>query len=269
MSQTTNSNLPDPTDAEILAKAKERALEMQEGSRRVAIPVRARFIRDITTKSGETADTPMKRLVRYGDRDGITIRLYLALLWRCSAPPFNTEISAVQWAELLGLAPPIGTYSRRVAKAIKRLEDQNLIFVERSRGKTSVITLLDESGSGEAYQPPRESGRSNRWVKIPVKIWQEDAFHDLTTPGLAMMLAILAEREKERTPMWWSQNRFQQTIGLTPSTRARGVAQLKKAGFLKVIKEKVPNAPKRFSREAVRSTYLLSLDGPAAFSKKS
>ena len=147
------------------------------------------------------------------------------------------------------------------SEAIKRLETENLITVDRVPGRASVITLLDESGDGSPYKPPRDgSDPRNRWIKIPIAIWKKDNFFDLSTPGLAMMLAILAERNKPEEFMWWSTSRFQSRIGLTESTRARGMKELKNAGFLTVRKQRVPNNKKTFSRSAVRSTYLLHLE---------
>ncbi|AKK07972.1 hypothetical protein HCH15_05290 [Corynebacterium testudinoris] len=250
-----------PSSEEIVTRAKRRAREMKKGSRREEIPVRTRFIRDVDAKKGEKADTPMGRLVKSGSRDGITLRLYLALLWRCSAEPYTTNIPARQWAELLGLAEPEETYARRITNALRRLEEANLIALERKKGQPSMITLLDESGDGSPYLPPRGSkDKRNRWVKIPITLWQNDEFYDLGTPGLAMMLAILAERNDPLEPMWWSIARFEQRIGLTPSTRARGLNQLEKAGLLTDKKQRMPSKPGGFAREAVRSTYLLHLE---------
>lgn len=252
-----------PTRQQILATAMSRAEEMSSGSRRESVPIRSRFIRDVDAGSGGTADTPMRRLVTAGGREGITLRLYLALLWRCSAAPYETTIPAQQWAELLALEPPVETYSRRVASAITRLEAANLISVKRERGKTSVITLLDESGDGSPYEPP-SGGKTaeSRWVKVPISLWQTEQFHGLGTPGLAMMLAILAESNDDGRPVWWSVSRFEKRIGITPSTRARGVKELSESGLLTVGRRKVSDVPGRFSREAVRHTYKLHLEEP-------
>lgn len=260
-SQRTNQGPADGVRG-ILKLAKSRARGMSVGSTRTEIPIRSRFIRDIEATEGATAETPMRRLVAAGSRDGITLRLYLALIWRCSASPFRTDVSAQQWGELLALEEPINTYSRRVSKAIKRLENENLISVKREKGRTSLITLLDESGDGSEYTRPHY-GRNpkNRWVKIPVDLWQNDRFYDLGTPGLAMMLALLAEAHRDGSAVWWSPRRFKQRIGLTESTRSRGVKQLVEAGFVTVVREKVPGVRGKFSNEAVRNTYLLHLDG--------
>lgn len=251
----------DPTPQEILQTAKLHALDMSNGSRRTGIPVRTRFIRDVGASAGEVADTPMRRLVTSGSRDGVTLRLYLALLWRCSAPPFSTDAPTRRWAELLALPAPTSTYTRRISSALKRLEKEKLITVDRVKGRTSVITLLDESGDGNPYQPSLGSKSPwEHWVRVPISLWQDDSFYSLGTPGLAMLLAILAERNDPDEPMWWSESRFKQRIGLTPSTRARGIKELNEAQLVTVQRKKMTPVPGRFARDASRHTYLLHLD---------
>lgn len=253
----------EPTPQEILQTAKRQASEMSTGSKRIGIPVRTRFIRDVNASSGEVADTPMNRLVAAGSRDGVTLRLYLALLWRCSASPFDTDVPTRRWAELLALPAPVSTYTRRISSALKRLEEENLITVDRTKGRTSVVTLLDESGDGTPYELPRSSRSPlEHWIRVPISLWQDDAFYALGTPGLAMLLAILAERNDPNEPMWWSVSRFEQRIGLTPSTRARGIKQLSEARLLTVQRKKLSNVPGRFARDPSRHTYLLRLDDP-------
>lgn len=261
--QRQNDKNKEPTRQEVLQTAKRQASEMSTGSRRVGIPVRTRFIRDVNADPGQVADTPMNRLVAAGSRDGVTLRLYLALLWRCSSPPFDTDVPTRRWAELLALPPPVSTYTRRISSALKRLEEENLITVDRTKGRTSVVTLLDESGDGTSYELPRSSRSPlDHWIRVPISLWQNDAFYKLKTPGLAMLLAILAERNESDEPMWWSVSRFEHRIGLTPSTRARGIKQLSEAQLLTVQRKKLSNVPGRFARDPSRHTYLLHLDDP-------
>lgn len=257
--------MPQKVSDESLKIARRHAAAMQKGSRRTNIPLRTRFIRDLETSPGETADTPLKRLVRAGDSDGLTLRLYLALLWRCSAPPYETEIPARMWAELLALPEPMQSQQRRIAHALRRLEEQKLVTVTRTKpGKAPTITLLDESGDGTEYTPPRGStDPHDRWVKVPVSLWQDERFHTLTTPGLAMLLAILADRSSESTPLWWTVEVFTRRIGLTPSTRSRGTKELHAARLLKLGRERVSRTD-RFAPEQVRNTYTLTLEPKTA-----
>lgn len=243
----------------VVEVAKAHARSMSNNSRREEIPIRSRFIRDVGSENGGVANTALKRVVETGGRDGIALRLYLALVWRASAEPYTSDIAASKWGELLALDLPETTYARRVNRAIGCLEAANLIKVDRCRGKTSVITLLDESGNGRKYVRPR-TGKTpeTRWIKIPVRLWQEDAFYDLKTPGLAMLLAILAEKQSD-DPVWWSVNKFQERIGISQSTRSRGVKELKTAGWVHVQRKPVTNQKGTFAKDHYRNTYDLRL----------
>src|SRR5436309_16071613 len=87
---------PDPT---ALTMAQELALS---AGRRVHPPVRKSF-----ACSTDAGPCPVAQSVGIGGRGGaVALKLYLALLWRCSAEPFDTDISARRWATLLSLPDP-------------------------------------------------------------------------------------------------------------------------------------------------------------------
>lgn len=237
-----------------------RAIKRQTG--REAIPLRSRFIRDVRSPMGSVADTPLRMLVRRGDRDGITLRLYLGLLWLSTAPPYDSSVAADQWGRLLALDLQTN-YRRRVYDAIKRLEGQSLIKVNRKRGTASTITLLDEGGKGIPYNAPKQARRpEDAWIKVPSGLWQKQGFYDLKTPGLAMLLAILADTSPKTGYAWWSPAHFERRIGLSQSTRSRGVAELRDAGLLEIRRKRLEPGEGNFSNDKFRNTYRLTLDEP-------
>lgn len=237
-----------------------RAIKRQTG--REAIPLRSRFIRDVGSPMGNVADTPLRMLVRRGDRDGITLRLYLGLLWLSTAPPYDSSVAADQWGRLLALDLQTN-YRRRVYDALKRLEGQRLIKVNRKRGTTSTITLLDEGGKGIPYNAPKQARRpEDAWIKVPSGLWQKEEFYDLKTPGLAMLLAILADTSPKTGYAWWSPAHFERRIGLSQSTRSRGVAELRDAGLLEIRRKRLEPGEGNFSNDKFRNTYRLTLDEP-------
>ncbi|WP_141740846.1 hypothetical protein [Corynebacterium sp. HMSC05C01] len=236
------------------------ALKRQTG--RDAIPVRSRFVRELGNPIGKVANTPLKNLVRRGDRDGITIRLYLGLLWISTAPPYDSTVSAERWAHLLALDLKTN-YRRRVYEAFQRLENQKLIKVKRQPGAVSTILLLDEGGKGVAYKAPRQARRAaDAWIKVPSGLWQMEEFYDLKTPGLAMLLAILADTSPKTGYAWWSPAHFERRIGLSQSTRSRGVGELKDAGLLEIRRKRLAPGEGSFSNDKFRNTYRLTLDKP-------
>ena len=99
--------------------------------RRSSAPIRSAFARDV---SGQGAP-PMATLVGMRGRGGeVPLKLLTALIWRSAASPFSTAISARKWAELLALPDPAHLGARRVTDALKTLEEQNLVAVEKRRG---------------------------------------------------------------------------------------------------------------------------------------
>lgn len=242
--------------AQRIELSREHAGEIDRSSaRRRSMPIRSVFARDMT----ELRAAPMAKLVGTGGRGGeVILKLYLALIWRSSGEPFSTAIPARKWAELLALPEPSTNGARRVTDAVKALQEHNLVVVEHRRGDTSVITLLHESGNGQAYTLPR-GGNEDRYFHIPAQMWVSGQLQRLTAPALAMLMAVLSEQAEPGSPVWWSTTRFSGRFGLSPATRARGTRELRDAGLLKVTRRSVTTSPgKSFAAERVRSIYTVA-----------
>jgi hypothetical protein len=218
-------------------RAYRRAVHIDESSgKRRSVPVRATFARDLA----ETRNAPMGKLVAIGGRGGeVPVKLYLALIWRSSAEPFATRLSARWWAELLALPDSSGNGTRRVRDALKTLGDHDLIEVKQRRGIPPVVTLLREDGSGQPYSVPR-GANGDYYFQIPAQMWTTGQLQKLSTPGLAMLMAVLAEQTSPGSPVWWSTTRFPGRYGLSSATRARGTKELQEAGLLDVERKLIP-----------------------------
>lgn len=229
------------------------AVEIDQSSgRRRSVPVRAAFARDLK----ETKAAPMGKLIAIGGRGGeVLVKLYLALIWRSSAKPFATKLSARKWAELLALPDPTKNGARRVTDALKTLTDHRLVAVEQRRGEPPIVTLLREDGSGQVYSVPRGAG-GDYYFQIPAQLWTTGQLQKLSAPGLAMLMAVLADQESPGAPVWWSTTRFPGRYGLSPATRARGTRELQEAGLLVVERKLMPPTPGRsFAVDRVRNIY--------------
>lgn len=238
----------------------------QSATRRVAIPIRKSFVR-----SGEPkAAPPLSRLVSRGGRGGgLAVKLYIALIWRCSAEPYTTEISARKWAHLLALEDPNNKGARRIAKALKTLEELQLIGLAARRGDSSIISLKDESGDDLDYELPSTAftkGRADRdrYLKVPVKLWTDAYIQRLSAPALTMLLILLGEGSgnaekgaKEGTEVWWSTDKFPSQYSISPAMRSRGTKDLIQDGLLYVRRQSVGPGNREFSRERVRNVYRL------------
>lgn len=223
---------------------------------RRSVPVRCAFAVDRTG----LVETPLAALVGLGGRGGeVPLKLYLALIWKCSKAPFNVAIPARKWAELLALPDPSGRGARRVSEALKTLEAHQLVHVERSRGDVPIVTVLHETGTGEEYMPPKGRSPEDQYFQIPAALWIDGDIQEMSTPALAMLLAVSSEQGKPGTPVWWSTEQFPARIGLSAPTRARGTKELRERGLLHVTRQLLTTSPDRnFTRERVRSLYHLT-----------
>jgi hypothetical protein len=135
--------------------------------------------------------------------------------------------------------------------------------VEHRRGDPSVITLLREDGSGEAYSVPRGEDR-DFYFQLPAELWTTCKLQQLSAAGLAMLMAVLSWR-KPGDPVWWSTETFPSQYGLSSATRARGTRELVEAGLLVVERKLVPpSAGRSFSVDRVRSIYRVAGEALAA-----
>lgn len=243
----------------------------QSATRRVDIPIRKSFVRSDDPQIAP----PLARIVSRGGRGGgLAVKLYIAVIWRCSAKPFSTEISARKWARLLALEDPNHKGARRIAKALRLLEELQLIGLIARRGDSSVIWLKDESGDDSLYELPstayaKGKAERDRYLKVSVKLWTKAYIQMMSSPALAMLLILLAEESgnaekgaKEGTEVWWSTERFPSQYAISPAMRSRGSKELINAGLLYVRRQSVasPGSKREFSRERVRNVYRLQND---------
>lgn len=250
----------------------ERARDMLGRSeRRIDIPVRKAFVRN----DDPEVTPPLAQLVGRGGRGGaVPVKLLIALIWRSSAAPYTTTISAQQWATLLDLEGPWPNRARRISKSLELLEDLQLISLERQHGMPSVVTLLNESGSGDVYDLPstqwvrasQKEKAKHVYLKVPSDLWLKGHIQSMSSAALAMLLVVLAEQGHQApgvgrlgTDVWWSTNVFPQRYGISSSMRARGTKELVERRLLTVRKQLVtpPGSTSSMSSERVRNIYTL------------
>lgn len=260
----------------ILPSASAQSLEhakdmLGRSDRRVDIPVRKSFVRN----DDPEITPPLAELVGRGGRGGaVPVKLLLALIWRSSAAPYTTTISAQHWATLLDLDGPLSNRARRISKSLELLEELRLISLERQHGMPSVVTLLDESGSGDAYdlpstqwvRAPQKEKAKHLYLKVPSALWLKGHIQPMSAAALAMLLVLLAEQGHQApgnarggTDVWWSTNVFPQRYGISSSMRARGTKELIGRRLLTVRKQLVtpPGSTSSMSSERVRNIYTL------------
>lgn len=248
------------------------AREIHGSSRgRLATPVRKSFVRR------DDGQPPPMALVYRGGRSGVVaLKLYLALLWRCAAEPYETAKLGRAWAMLLGLDDPSGKGARRVADALRALEAANLVRITRRPGTPHLVTLLNESGNGEEYSPPGadyakapkgakgdEIRARNRYLQVPSQLWLDGDIQQLKGPGLVVLLILLAERAGDEE-VWFSTEAFPSRYGrLSPTTRAAGTRQLRDLHLLEVTGSLMPPSATGSVFAPIRRRNTYRLIGPA------
>lgn len=251
---------------ELYPTASPRSLDLADelrarAPRRTGIPVRVDFVRN----DDSDIEPPLARLVRSGGRGGATpLKLYLGLIWLASDDPFDTPpLSSRLWAELLDLEDPVGRGKKRVAVALKKLEDHHLIALGRRHGEASKVYLRRESGDGTeygkipstAYHRPADGRVKQRYLKINTRLWTEGHIQSMSAKALAMLLVILEEQHGRNEPVWFSESRFVRRFGLSRATRSEGARELFQRRLIVIQRASVTQNGSTFDREKVRNTY--------------
>lgn len=257
----------DPIEATLTGHA-EAALQslIASSGNRVDVPIRNTFARS----DGEGLP-PLAVLASRGGRGGagLVIKLYIALIWRCSSGDFATQIPARLWARLLDLPSPDSLGSRRVKDALNTLSELRLIRLERVRGAPSKVTLLQEDGSGKAYSVPSDAYRQagtkeeqsqHQYFKVPQALWTSGHLQALSTSALVMLLILLEEIRSPDAEQWWSVTEFDRRFRISKDVRAKGTKELVARGLLSVTRMSLPSSPgtaNQFAPESVRNKYAL------------
>jgi hypothetical protein len=247
------------------------------GARRAnsGAPVRNAFV---SALDGEVP--PLARLLRGGAPGGrgggrggvVRTKLYLSLLWVCAAPPFHAAYPARAWAGLFGLPDHETKGVRRIHEATRDLVDHKLITVQDRGGQPSVLTLLDERGTGDDYIPPADSYAKlsakkapqdalmrHRYFKIPTRIWTEGFMARLSGPGLAMLLVLLEEqRGKEGREVWFTPGLADDRFKVAGTTRTAGLKELREFGLMTTRKQVVSHDGTFINFQRRRNVHILN-----------
>lgn len=210
-------------------------------------PLRREFLQ--RTVDGKPAPGPLSALMRAGDQRALL--LYLLLLTKASAVPWDAALPSTVWARALGLPLPATRGARStVSKIWLRLENHGLIRRRRSKRWADVF-LLREDGLGDEYTNPGEVG--DRYVRIPLALWREGPgprlrwYQELSLPELAVLLIARSLADGFRLPYEMGPEWY----GISADTIARGIDGLVKQGLLRVNKtfKKAPLSPVGYTAE--------------------
>jgi hypothetical protein len=210
----------------------------------------------------------MARMLRGGRGGEVRLKLYLSLLWfGRNTSALRVAYPAQAWAELLDLANPATAGTRRIQDALRWLESQDFIRLERHRGEATAIHLLDDAGSGEQYDPAGQAVNRLRdsihkiqhyYVQLPSQFWTQGWICILSGAAVGMYLAILHERRspEDETPVWFSPDIARSRFDLSDDTRSKGLTELSRAGLITTSRRPVGLGP--FDDNRYRNVYTLN-----------
>lgn len=215
--------------------------------------------------------TPLARMIRGGRGGEVRLKTYMSMLFIAGKSPHDVSYPARAWATLLNLEEPETKGARRINEAISWLEVNRFVTVANNPGHPSRVTLLDESGDGNAYQLPgevynklrptsgTEAAKRNRYIKVPPQFWTSGWLAILSTPAVCMYLVLLCAQTSEQvSEVWFSPDQAQKLYALSADTRSRGLAELREAGLVSVRRKALSSDI--FDVKRFRNAYTLNLD---------
>lgn len=216
--------------------------------------------------------TPLARLLRGGRGGSVRLRLYLSYLWLGAAPPHELTYPARAWAELLDLDDPAGAGARRIADAVRWLEKNKLIEVTNRSGAPNVVRLLDDAGTGKAYETPGmaynrlrgkkgDAAQLHRYIQLPPELWTSGWMAVLSPAALAMLIVLRVQvgaKDPDTEEVWISPEYAAKAFLLAEETRTRGVRELQRAGLLTIRRRQLAIVDS-FDFRRYRNTYQLHL----------
>lgn len=192
---------------------------------RSTVPLRRVFVQ---RPPGEgSRHGPLKEFIANGDERGA--RAYLitvAANSQVNEDGWTTELDSLVWARLFDahLFTATEQGARTTAwRILNRLADRGLVKLTRARGSRKIsVTLLREDGSRDPYTRPGITDK-DAYLRLPIAFWTKGYDAKVSLPGLAMLLAIAAEKPWHAFPA----ERMDEWYGWSADTTLRGLKKLR------------------------------------------
>ncbi len=135
-------------------------------------------------------------MLRGGRGGAVRLKLYLCMTLIASRPPHDIRsIPGRAWAEALALPEPQSLGARRIADAIKWLNDEKLIAVERRQGIAPTVTRLDPLRTGGKYSRP-----VGQYISLPLGFWRQQWITVLSGAAVALLIVLLDLQGGRKSP---------------------------------------------------------------------
>lgn len=179
------------------------------------VPIRRTFLQQ-GASTGPKTPGPLHDLVRRSQRRSFDLLMLVSAV--TSGGDFSVTEWSTTWARSLGIFDE-ASGTTTVSRAWKVLEELNLITRKRGKEGKTVITKLNEDGSGLAYSPPT----GEPYFQLPFEYWDNNWHNTLTLPGKAMLLIASSQRKSQFT---LPQERMPDWYGISADTAGKGIKEL-------------------------------------------
>lgn len=231
-----------------------------ESKRRLSVQLAEEFAR--TTKTTPPGfEPPLARLLRIGE---VALRLYLTLVMMTAKPaegeglarrPLHRETAPSHFAEMFGYdnlgdgQNRSGPGTRRIERAMKKLQAEGLIELTREPGHHAKISVI-HPGPGGDLQPP--------YITLPIQLWQSGWITALTARGLAIYVALRLVTVGKKQGQGQHVPPYEQVrFAFSSDTWQRGTKELVEKGLLEIRAGIVET---RGLRARHRNVYYLNFD---------
>jgi hypothetical protein len=216
-------------------------------ARRTTAPVRQVFVQ----RRQNEADRSSTLAAFVNGRHKTALDLYLLLL-ALEPVVVDSPLSLQTWAMLLG--PKVTTAT--TANAFKVLKDWGLVHREPGKAVYKVRPLPEDRSTDPYIRPDGTADFKQWYFSIPHEYWTKGHADELSLPGKAMMLVLLAGTSKktsqnvaaQQVPRWY---------GFSERTAERGYRELRLAKLTQEREtyERDPNSPIKLRKVYYRAFY--------------
>ncbi|MDP7067126.1 MAG: hypothetical protein QF637_05860 [Acidimicrobiales bacterium] len=181
-------------------------------------------------------EPPATDLLRNRSRAGLHLKLALFYLWCAgseSPDPNRGDLHTVRGysdsdiAKFFGFTDPDTNGKRRIANARLQLRDRGLIGVTTRPGRSPVVRLQREDGSGQHYVPPGSTDGGGKYYKLPVEFWTNLWHVTLSGPAVVAILVLQhMDQTTNNRDLWVNPTMRTRHFGFSEETWYRGVNEL-------------------------------------------
>ncbi|OZM70291.1 hypothetical protein CFN78_25515 [Amycolatopsis antarctica] len=211
------------------------------------------FARNFLSSTDDTTP-PLARLIRGGRGGGTRLKLYLTITMMVTRSPHDIHQppSSRLWARTLAMADP--SAPRRITSNLKWLHNNKFIALTPRAGAIPKITLLDPTGTGDAYVRPLLSG--DTYVTLPLDLWNQGWILKLSPTALALLMVIRDVQQTKDAPRY-ANRQLHDSYQLSWDTWTRASQEL--VGHALLETTRVPQGGD-FDYQRMRNLYRINLE---------